>query len=671
MRAHVVDIVHIYHRCCTRQIIHIISCVCVFAAQYFITPRIRKYRGLGAQERKRGRKFHFVCVCVCACARVCVGYIIDCYFIFLVPPRANMPPKVSRSMSSSSVEAGSGGSDAAAAAAAGGGGDSIAARLVPLVQTNTKFAFNSVVKVFVVASKPNYLQPWQMTRQSSCSGSGFIISGRRILTNAHVVSDYTTVRIRRHGGSEKWKADVLCINHECDLALLTVDDDAFWDGMCALEVSDQLPHLYENVMVVGYPMGGDTICVTRGVVSRVTTLQYEGQKYHLCSPPLLAIQIDAAINSGNSGGPVIQESAAGGSVVGVAFSGYAGSADNIGYIIPYPVIRNFIAAYDRTGKSERVCEFGFSYMLCENAALRAKLKLKEPNSGVLVTKVAPLGAAHAAGLKSGDIVMSLKGTKVANDGTIDFRADERVAFNHVITTHLMGEPCECVILRGGRKKTLTVTGGSTPSLVEMHRTVGDPATYLIVGGLVFVPLTVGLLDAAVETLSEEAWQASRAPMTDPDDQIIVIITILAHQINHGYSTLRIPLLHEFNGKKMRNIRELRAAVQTVDTGFLDFTLATGKSIVLDAEDCRKHESEILSTYRIPAPCSVDVLAHDNSAATAAATGKGKAISKPKPKPKPEPKPKPKRATKSKASSTTVTAGKTAGTSKSRSKRAKR
>lgn len=117
-----------------------------------------------------------------------------------------------------------------------------------------RFAFSSVVKVFVVASRPNYILPWQMNRQDACSGSGFIIAKRRILTNAHVVRDYTTVRVRRHGGSDKFRADVLCINHECDLALLSVQDDGFWTGLPELEIAPSIPQLYENVMVVGYPM---------------------------------------------------------------------------------------------------------------------------------------------------------------------------------------------------------------------------------------------------------------------------------------------------------------------------------------------------------------------------------------------------------------------------------
>lgn len=135
--------------------------------------------------------------------------------------------------------------------------------------------------------------------------------------------------MRRHGGQINFKAKVLHINHVCDLAMVTVPDDAFWEGLPVLEVAAEVPSLDERVMVLGYPMGGETISVTRGIVSRITTLIYDENKaFQRRLPELLAVQIDAAINSGNSGGPVLREN---GQLVGVAFSGYAGSADNIGY----------------------------------------------------------------------------------------------------------------------------------------------------------------------------------------------------------------------------------------------------------------------------------------------------------------------------------------------------
>ncbi|CAF1760054.1 hypothetical protein YC2023_118039 [Brassica napus] len=143
---------------------------------------------------------------------------------------------------------------------------------------------------------------------------GFVISGRRILTNSHVVDDSydTYVQVRKHGSSTKYEAIVETVGFECDLAILGVDNEEFWEDVNPLELGD-IPSIYEDVSVLGYPRGGDTICVTKGIVSRV-----ESGEYMNSSIELLKILTDATIDYGNSGGPVV----CGNKVVGVAFQGF-------------------------------------------------------------------------------------------------------------------------------------------------------------------------------------------------------------------------------------------------------------------------------------------------------------------------------------------------------------
>lgn len=88
--------------------------------------------------------------------------------------------------------------------------------------------------------------------------TGFVISGRRILTNAHVVADHTFVLVRKHGSPTKYRAHVQAVGHECDLAILMVENEEFWEGMTFLELGD-IPFLQESVAVVGYPQGNVAI----------------------------------------------------------------------------------------------------------------------------------------------------------------------------------------------------------------------------------------------------------------------------------------------------------------------------------------------------------------------------------------------------------------------------
>jgi len=177
--------------------------------------------------------------------------------------------------------------------------------------------------------------PWQRKRQFASTSTGFMVAGpageRWLITNAHAVEYGTQIKVKRRGDDTKFLATVLAAGTECDIALLAVADPAFWEGASPLTLGG-LPRLQDPVAVVGYPIGGDTISVTSGVVSRIEVTAYVHG-----STELLGIQVSAAINSGNSGGPCFN---AAGDCVGVAFQSMAGSdAENIGYVIPTPVGR--------------------------------------------------------------------------------------------------------------------------------------------------------------------------------------------------------------------------------------------------------------------------------------------------------------------------------------------
>jgi S1-C subfamily serine protease len=166
---------------------------------------------------------------------------------------------------------------------------------------------DSMVKIYAVENRPDYDNPWNMKGPDAASGSGCVIEGNRILTNAHVVSDQTFTQVRLHGRSKKYPARVLAVSHEADLALLTVNDPSFFGGAKPLAFG-RLPQVEQEVVVYGFPEGGDTLSTTKGVISRI-----EHHRYVHSQIKLLAMQLDAAVNAGNSGGPVIVD----GLIVGV------------------------------------------------------------------------------------------------------------------------------------------------------------------------------------------------------------------------------------------------------------------------------------------------------------------------------------------------------------------
>ena len=134
----------------------------------------------------------------------------------------------------------------------------------------------SVIKVLTVSDAPDYEQPWQMHGPTSSSGSGAVIQterGLRVLTNAHVVQNQVFVELRRFGASHKVPAEVEGVCHECDLALLRVRKEDFFEGAKPIEFGE-LPELGDHVTVCGYPIGGDRLSLTQGVVSRIEVSPY-------------------------------------------------------------------------------------------------------------------------------------------------------------------------------------------------------------------------------------------------------------------------------------------------------------------------------------------------------------------------------------------------------------
>ena len=259
-------------------------------------------------------------------------------------------------------------------------------------------ALDATLKLFVTHTDPNYSLPWQMRHQTSSTSSGFVIAGRRILTNAHCVDNYSVVKVKKRASSTKYIAEVIAIGRECDLALLTVPDEAFWaDPISPITLANALPSLQDVATVVGFPVGGDNLAITQGVVSRIDMQEY----VHGCCE-LLAIQVDSAINPGNSGGPAFGDSH---ECVGIAFQSLKdGQTENIGYIIPTEVVQHFLTDIERHGAYTGFVELGIDLQRMENPSLRAHARL---TASTLAGDAADAAAStasnahHGAGSSSG------------------------------------------------------------------------------------------------------------------------------------------------------------------------------------------------------------------------------------------------------------------------------
>jgi len=123
---------------------------------------------------------------------------------------------------------------------------------------------DSVIKIYTTAAAPDYFTPWRLLTPRQSSGSGTVIAGNLILTNAHVIANASFVQAQKHNDPERYEAEVVFVSHAADLALITVNDDSFFNDLRALTFGE-LPKTREAVSVFGYPIGGKTLSVTEGV----------------------------------------------------------------------------------------------------------------------------------------------------------------------------------------------------------------------------------------------------------------------------------------------------------------------------------------------------------------------------------------------------------------------
>ncbi len=420
----------------------------------------------------------------------------------------------------------------------------------PLEHTETSLdaslpheAYSSVVRIEVATQVPNYSEPWKAGRFSGGIGSGFLIGPNLFLTNAHVVSNARRLLITMHGAARKHPARILHIAHDCDLALLEVEDFTPFEQLHHFQLGG-VPKLESQVRVIGYPVGGNRISVTRGVVSRIDFNTYS----HSRADQHLVVQIDAAINPGNSGGPVLQE----GKVVGVAFQGLR-SADNTGYMIPIPVVRRFLTDIE-DGKYDKYVDLGISDFPMFNPAMQKKFGLSPTSPGVLVAAVTPDGPCDGV-LQKNDILTAINNNAVDAAGNILIDG-EKVNMNEIVERKFSGDEVKLSIIRQGKAMDVICTLKPFPPS-QMYAIQYDvKPRYTTFAGLVLQPLDRNLY--AAHDLSNTRVRRLFTHYLDDaifkERQDIVILTrVLSDPVNTHFDSHVGTALESINDVKVTSL----------------------------------------------------------------------------------------------------------------------
>ena len=453
---------------------------------------------------------------------------------------------------------------------------------------------DSVVKIYTVASVPNYLEPWNVSTSRS-SGSGSIIAGNIILTNAHVVANHTFIEVRRYGQRKRYRARVLSVSHQADLAMLQVDDERFFKGAKPLGFGS-LPQIQQKITVYGFPTGGDTLSVTTGIVSRIEHTRYvhSGERF-------LAIQVDAAINPGNSGGPALSD----GKIVGVVMQ-QRRQSQNIGYLVPMDIIRHFIEDM-KDGRYDGFPDIGVVTQRLESPALRKMYHLDDNQTGQLIINKLYNCGAHDA-FKLGDVLVAIDGHTIENDGTVEFRHHEYTSYKYYQDLHQLGDEVVLDILRGKEKRKVHLKlahKGDDFLLVKTMRYDSLPR-YFVFGGYVFSPLTNNLLSSTRAQLLSLRAMAHKWPTKEKQD-VVIVVKVLAADFNRGDHGLRMWMVEKINGETFKTFEEFYQQIRVSKGKFIRLEDADGAMIAIDRQKALDAQEKILKRYHIQKEKSIDLI----------------------------------------------------------------
>ncbi len=463
-------------------------------------------------------------------------------------------------------------------------------------------AENSVVKVFSTMRLPDMARPWAKNAPVEASGSGVVIEGKRILTNAHVVAYASQVQVQANQAGDKISATVVAFDPGVDLALLKLDDESFFDTRAPLPRADTIPQIKDPVLTYGFPTGGTTLSITRGIVSRIEFVPYS---YDVSG---LRIQIDAAINPGNSGGPAV----ANGKMIGLAFS-HLRNSENIGYIMPNEEIELFlkgIAGGHYEGKPGMYDEL----QTLENPAIRGFLKLDKSVTGMVVHR--PYDPSPPYPLKEWDVITHIASAAIDDEGMIQVGDNLRLSFRYLIQKVAHNGRVPLTVVRAGKTLHVELPVPTNRRLLVGYLR-GEYPSYFIYGPLVFSRATLESLQLARPRADNPLTflgspliaRLGEPPTPERDELVIVTAPLFPHELSQGYSDPAGEIVQSINGTPVRSLAQLVALLRDLKDEFvtIEFDNRSGEGLVFPRAKLLAATDEILTDNGVRAQGSPDML----------------------------------------------------------------
>ncbi len=467
------------------------------------------------------------------------------------------------------------------------------------VPSSSLFANNhskSVVMVLITKQSYDFESPWKKERIKKSISNGCIINNKYIITDAYSLVNHVLVEVIKHGGSEKVPATVLLTDYHRGLALLTVKDSSFFKDTQSVQLAHKQSVEGKKVVIKKW----ESDKMFRSYISEVqkTTIRYYDP---FC--PVLVHHIHTIMGSGGDGEPVFINNRLAG--ITVSYS----SSKKITYTIGVDTIEHLMNDYFYK-KNQGVPIFWIDYVAIDgDRYLRNYLGLTKKDTGIFVSKITSLSSGFAS-IKSGDVILSVNGTNIDDNGDYHSRYYGKMKFYGLITlNNHVSDIIKMTIIRNKKQMNISFPLESLKrKKIMISQLVYDRAPeYLIYGGLVFQNLSEQYLKTWGTHWAKKAnkrllFYYNRFLMHQKNksqNKIIVLNKILPAEVNIGYQSKKYVILEKVNGIDVKDLNHLQNLLKKSMSQYIRLSFLGGYSIILHRLETEQSLKTVLKKYNVP------------------------------------------------------------------------
>jgi hypothetical protein len=452
-------------------------------------------------------------------------------------------------------------------------------------------ASRAIVVVQVDGVDVDWSAPWGSGKPWTRTLTGLAIDGSRIVVGGWGLRNHRHVEVQKPGSIARSTANVALFDIDAGLAVLTVDDPAFWQGVVPVVLSGNLPGL-RSVKLLHVAAEGMRVDGSDGVVSR---FDVSGR----CEFVHMRIsQVDSQ-RVGISDVVLVE-----GQVAGLVMGLSNGEASAVGA----STLIDF--ANEASQRPYRGCATAdFMGQRLSNPTLRTSLGLAPDEGGFLVSEVWPLGSSSGS-LERGDVLLAVGGTKIDSDGTYADPVAGRMMWPALFSQgHHPGDQIPVKVLRHGERLTVTLKLKRWPADQTLVPWYGpDLDAYMVRGGLVFERLSHEYLltfgkewETRVPTRVLEPYELERWASSPERRGVVVLTGVLPVAATLGYEHLANLVVERVNGIPVGSLDEVRWGFGHPSGGFHVVTFAPGQGvqrIVLDVQEAKAADVAIREKYHV-------------------------------------------------------------------------